>query len=582
MKTFSIKIDPLTNEEYLEIYLRGQQILNDPFLNKASAFSNEERISLDILGFLRYEASNLEMQEIRAYEAFLKKPNDLEKYIYLQGLLNRNETIFYRLLYNHINEMLPIVYTPTVGQACIEMSHITRRYRGIYINPENIWAIDKMFQNLSYNQIYLIVVTDGERILGLGDLGSDGMGIPIGKVNLYVAGGGIHPATCLPISLDVGTNNKSLLNDPMYLGSRRPRLEGDEYFEFIEKFVNGVKRNFPKAILQWEDFAKHKAFTLLNRYKERILSFNDDIQGTGTVALSAMMTAMKIKNSQFKNETFVIAGMGQAGSGIANNILTMLKEEGLSQEEAQKRIFAVERHGLILEDMPNIEDQMKIFAQKKSAVEDWKLENSNCISLKDILSNSKATVLIGVTAQPGYFDSEIIQMMCENTDRPVIMSLSNPSSKSECLPQDVIEISKGKALMAFGSPFPEVENQYGKFRFSQCNNMYVFPGIGLGVLISKTPRITFKMFLAASRELSEMVTPEQRNMGLLLPPLDDIRNVSYRVAKAVAITARDSGLGRIDDDEKLGKSIKKAQWYPEYLPYRPGIQTNPYYFYSFY
>lgn len=570
MKNFAIKIDPLTSEEYLEVYLRGQKLLNDPFLNKASAFTQDERLSLNLEGFLRYEISNIDVQVERTYEAYLKKPTDLEKYIYLQGLLNRNETLFYKFLLENLNEMLPIVYTPTVGTACLEMSHIMRRYRGVYINPENISAIDRIFQNINQPDIYLIVVTDGERILGLGDLGSDGMGIPIGKVNLYVAGGGIHPITCLPISLDVGTNNERLLNDPLYLGYRKPRLEGKEYDDFIEKFVLGVKRNFPNALLQWEDFAKHKAFMLMERYRDRILSFNDDIQGTGATALSALMTAMKIKESSFKEQKFVIVGMGQAGSGIAINIKSMLMEEGLNEEDAGKLIYAVDQPGLITEDMPNLETQMKGFAQKRENLVDWKLKNENKITLKDVVKNSGATVLIGVTAQTGMFDKEIISQMAQNTERPIIFALSNPTSKSECKPEDVISITKGKAMMAFGSPFASIENEYGKFYTSQCNNMYIFPGIGMGALIAKTPKITFKMFVAASKELSSMVTWDQRHQGLLLPPLDDIRYVSYRVARAVVIEARDSGLGRLIEDERIDKLVKLAQWKPNYLPYRYG------------
>jgi malate dehydrogenase (oxaloacetate-decarboxylating) len=570
MKNFTNKIDLLTNEEYLEVYIRGRQILNDPFLNKASAFTQEERMSLNLEGFLRYECSTLEVQSERAYEAFQKKTTDIEKYIYLQGLLNRNETLFYKLILDHMHEMLPIVYTPTVGKACMTMSHIVRRYRGIYINRENISAIDRIFQNIEQPEISLIVVTDGERILGLGDLGSDGMGIPIGKVNLYVAAGGFYPSTTLPISLDVGTNNERLLNDEMYLGQKQKRLEGEEYYAFIEKFVLGIKRNFPNALLQWEDFAQHKAFNLLEGYRDRILSFNDDIQGTGAVALSAMLTAMKIKNSDFKSQRFAIVGLGQAGSGIAFNIKAMLKEEGLTEEEANDLIYPIEHFGLITDDMEGIAPRMMTLAKNRSQLQGWKLDNENKISMKDVIRNAKPTVLIGVTAQTGLFDTEVIQMMAENTDRPIIFALSNPTSKSECKPEDVIEITKGKALMAFGSLIPEITSQYGTFHISQCNNLYIFPGVGLGALISKTPRINFRMFLNASKELSSMVTAEQRALGYLLPPLDDIRHVSYRVARSVAIEARDSGMGRILTDQQLEKLIKRAQWVPTYLPYRPG------------
>ncbi|MFA6598279.1 MAG: NAD-dependent malic enzyme [Ignavibacteriaceae bacterium] len=572
MKTFFVKTDLLTGEEYLEVYLRGQQILTDPFLNKGSAFNEEERISLELDGLLRTEVSNLETQRERSYAMYNRKQDDLEKYIFLQGLQNRNETLFYSLLCDNLFEMLPIVYTPTVGKACLMLSHITREYRGVYINPDNIGSIDKIFQGISLPEVYLIVVTDGERILGLGDLGSDGMGIPVGKINLYVAAGGIHPACCLPISLDVGTNNQSLLDDPLYLGYRHKRLEGKEYDEFIERFVMGIKRVFPQALLQWEDFAKHKAFKLLERYHERILSFNDDIQGTGACALAALLSAMKIKKQRFNDQRFVIAGLGQAGSGIARNILNMLMEEGASIEEARSKIFAYDYLGLLMEDTPGIVEYQKPFAQKHDAIANWKLDSPSSVTLKDIVKNSKATVLIGVTATNGLFNHEILSQMGANDERPVIFALSNPTSKSECSPEEVAIATNGRGITATGSPFPPVEFNGKKLFSSQCNNMFIFPGVGLGALVSKATRITTKMFLQASRALSELVSEEQLNSNMLLPDIKDIRNVSFHIALAVAIEARDSGLGRMLSDEALSDLIKKAQWEPRYYPFRPGKQ----------
>jgi malate dehydrogenase (oxaloacetate-decarboxylating) len=570
MKTFSMKTDPLTGENYFEVYLRGQQLTSDPFLNKASAFTEEERSNLGLTGLLRSSVSSINEQRQRSYEMYCRKQDDIEKYIFLQSLLNRNETLFYNLLCNNLTEMLPIVYTPTVGKACMMLSHITREYRGIYISPENISSIDKIFQDISLPNVYLIVVTDGERILGLGDLGSDGMGIPVGKINLYVAAGGLHPACCLPICLDVGTNNENLLNDPLYLGYKRNRLEGKVYDEFVEKFVVGVKRNFPYALLQWEDFAKHKAFRLLDRYKERMLSFNDDIQGTGAVTLSALMTAMKIKKQQFKDQHYIIAGTGQAGIGIATNILNMLLEEGLPEEEAKRKIFTYDLCGLLLEDTHDLNDYQKRFAQKRTAVSDWKLKNPNLISLMDVVVNSGASVLIGVTATTGLFSSEILEQMAINDERPVIFALSNPTSKSECNLEDVVNATKGKGLIATGSPFPSNYYQGKEFICSQCNNMFIFPGIGLGTLVSRATRITTKMFLMASKALSALVTEDQLKMNMLLPVLKDIRNVSFHIAKAVALEARDSGLGRLLSDEEYATVIKKSQWIPEYYPYRQG------------
>lgn len=568
MKTFSIKIDPLTNEEYFEVHLRGGQLLSDPFLNKGSAFTEEERLNLGLSGLLRTAISDVETQRQRSYEMYSRKTDDIEKYIFLQSLLNRNETLFYSLITDNLIEMLPIVYTPTVGQACLMLSHITREYRGVYINPENIGNIDEIFQEVSLPDVSLIVVTDGERILGLGDLGSDGMGIPVGKINLYVAAGGLHPACCLPICLDVGTNTERLISDPLYLGFRQKRLVGKEYDEFIERFVLGVKRNFPNALLQWEDFAKHTAFKLLERYRERILSFNDDIQGTGSVALAALLSAMKIKHQRFSDQRFVIAGMGQAGTGIASNIRAMLMEEGLSESDARSRIFAFDAPGLLMEDTPGLEEQQRRFAQPRSVVAGWKLDSAGPMSLLDLVRNAKATVLIGVTARTGLFSAEVLTQMGKNDERPIIFALSNPTSKSECTPEQAAAATGGRAIIATGSPFPPVEYGGKKFATSQCNNMFVFPGMGLGALVSRSSRITPKMFLKASRALSDLVSEEQRSQRMLLPTLNDIRKVSAHIAKAVAVEARDSGLGRHVSDDEYERLIARAQWFPHYYPFR--------------
>ena len=571
MKTFGFKIDPLTGEDYYEVYVRGRQLLNDSHLNKGSAFTKEERLSLELDGMLRPGIGSLNTQAARVYEAYQRKHDDLERYIYLAGLQDRSEPLFYRLLLDHLEEMVPIVYTPTVGQACMQMSHIQRRYRGIYITPKNIANIDQIFQGLSQPQVNLIVVTDGERILGLGDLGSDGMGIPVGKVSLYVAAGGVHPAVCLPVTLDVGTNNPRLLDDPLYLGIRKPRLRGAEYEDLVEKFILGVKRNFPSALLQWEDFAKQTAFKNLDRYRERILSFNDDIQGTGSTALAALMTAMRIKQSRFQDERFVIVGMGQAGTGIAMNIRAMLLEEGLSNEEARKRIFAVDMQGLLLEGDPLLEGPQEPLAQRRAAVDGWTLDDPSRIGLEDVVRNAHPTVLIGVTAQPGLFSEAILAETAKHSPRPIVLALSNPTHKCECSPEAVWQATDGKGLVATGSPFDPVDWKGHKLLSSQCNNMYIFPGVGLGALVCKASRVTDAMFLAASKAISEFVTPAQEDMGLLLPEMKDIRAVSVAVAKAVGMEARDSGLGRLLEDDQLEYIVNRAQWTPRYASYRPGI-----------
>jgi malate dehydrogenase (oxaloacetate-decarboxylating) len=574
MKTFAFKIDPLTGEDYYEVYVRGRQLLSDSLLNKASAFKKEERLSLGIDGMLRSGISKLDSQASRAYEAYSRKTEDLERFIYLGGLQDRNETLFYRLLIEHLEEMVPIVYTPTVGQACMQMSHIQRRYRGIYITPDNIANIDQIFNGLSQPQVNLIVVTDGERILGLGDLGSDGMGISIGKVSLYVAIGGVHPAVCLPVCLDVGTNNPRLLEDPLYLGIRRPRMRGADYEEMVEKFILGVKRNFPSALLQWEDFAKQTAFTNLERYRERILSFNDDIQGTGSTALAALMTAMRIKKSRFQDESYVIVGMGQAGTGIATNIRAMLKEEGLSDEEARRRIFAVDMQGLLIEGDPLLEGPQEPLSQLRAAVDGWTLDDPNRIGLQDVVRNAHPTVLIGVTAQPGLFSEAILAETAKHSERPIVLALSNPTHKSECKPEAVWKATNGRGLVATGSPFAPMDWNGRALQASQCNNMYVFPGMGLGALVCKASRVTNSMFLAASRAISAFVTPEQEALGLLLPEMKDIRQVSAAVGKAVGIAARDAGLGRLLDDDQIEAIVAKAQWFPKYASYRPGVSRH--------
>jgi malate dehydrogenase (oxaloacetate-decarboxylating) len=544
MKTFTMKIDPLTSEEYVEVYLRGRQVLTDPFLNKGTAFTDDERTSLGLHGLIRSCVSDVETQRARNYEMYLRKQDDIERYIFLQSLLNRNEILFYDLLCHHLPEMLPIVYTPTVGTACTMFSHITREYRGIYVTPDNIANIDDIFQGVALPDVRLIVVTDGERILGLGDLGSDGMGIPVGKINLYVAAGGLNPACCLPVCLDVGTNNERLLNDPLYTGYRHTRLAGAAYEDFVERFVIGVKRNFPNALLQWEDFAKAKAFRLLERYSNRILSFDDDIQGTGAVAGAVLLRAMKIKGEHLRDQRFAIAGMGQAGTGIAMTIAALLAEEGASEAEARSRIWAIDAEGLLVDS--------GAFSQPPGVTWGWP-----GTGLRDVVANSRPTVLIGATAQPGLFDLDLLAQMARNTDRPVILALSNPTSKSECTPKDVAFATGGKGLVATGSPFDGV---------SQCNNMYIFPGVGLGALVSEATRITPEMMLAASKAVAAMPAEE----GKLLPPLPAIREVSAEVAKAVACEARNCGFGRRLTDEEFEAAIRKAQWTPHYYAFRAG------------
>jgi malate dehydrogenase (oxaloacetate-decarboxylating) len=569
MNRFEMRVDPLTHEIYYDVSLQGRALLFDPLLNKDRAFPHDERRDFNLIGLLPDTIGTLEDQVIRNYESYLSKPNDLEKYVFLLSLLDRNETIFYALLTQHTEEMLPIVYTPTVGLACLKLSHIIRRYRGIYITPQNVNDIEQILMNVGLPNISLIVVTDGERILGFGDLGADGMGIPVGKLALYVAGAGIHPASTLPVCIDVGTNNERLLNDPLYVGVRSPRLTGQAYYDVIERFVQGIRRVFPRALLQWEDFGKGNAFTLLKNYQNRILSFNDDIQGTGSIATAALATALKIKKGPLAKERIAIYGFGQAGSGIANSIVTLLqKQEGISLEEARRRIYAVDINGLMIEG-DKAEEYQKNFLQPKSSIADWPIDKTKPPQLEDVVKHAKITILIGVSAQPGIFTDKILRHLAANTDRPIVFALSNPTSKCETTPQAVMSATEGKALMATGSPFAPVAGPNGRnIHISQCNNMYVFPGVGLGAIVCQATKVTSAMFYAASQAVSESVTEDQRAEGYLLPQLADIRNVSFKVAVEVAKQARQEGIGMNVPDERLTELIKKAMWIPHYYPYR--------------
>ncbi len=567
MFTYSKKIDPFTNEEFIEVPFKGLLLAEHPIYNKGTAFPEDERENLDLRGVFPDTVSNFKIQKRRTYDSFCSKVDDLEKYIYMISLQDRNETLYYALILDHLTEMLPIIYTPTVGQACQQFSQIFRRPRGLYVTANNIQNIDKVLSNAPFSNVSLIVVTDGERILGLGDQGAGGMGIPIGKVSLYIAGAGLHPAYCLPILIDVGTNNEKLLEDPLYIGIRKKRLTGDAYDEIIEHFVNAVRRKFPNALLQWEDFGKNNAFRLLDRYRERVCSFNDDIQGTGSIAMGVFLSAMKIKKENLSDQRFVLFGQGQAGIGIARQIFTGLMEEGLSEKEARECIFGVDKDGLLVEGM-QVTDEQKPWVKDRAMIEKWQLSNPNRIDLLDTIRNTKATVLIGVTGQSGAFTEDILTQMAKNCNLPLIMPLSNPTAKAECTPEQAFKVTKGNCLIATGSPFKPVMVNGKERAISQCNNLYVFPGVGLGALVVGTPKITNQMFMAASRALSDLVSEDELKAGQLLPSIENIRQVSAEIALAVAREARESGLGVRADDEQLFKMITKAMWEPKYLPYR--------------
>jgi len=569
MKRFEMRVDPLTQEIYYEVPFKGYALMQDPLLNKGHAFPSSERREFNLTGLMTESVGTLEEQVSQAYEIYQMKSTDLERYVTLIGLLDRNETNFYALLTRHLEEMLPVIYTPTVGEACLKLSHIIRRYRGIYVTSRNVNLIEHILESVGLPNISLMVVTDGERILGFGDLGADGMGIPIGKISLYVAGAGIHPASTLPVCIDVGTNNERLLSDPLYMGVRARRLEDDAYYEVIERFVQGVQRVFPRALIQWEDFGKQHAFTLLERYSSRVPSFDDDIQGTGATAAAAMRTAVQIKGRPLSEERIAIFGFGQAGSGVANALSTMMQsEEGLEAQEARKRIYAVDLPGLLLDDM-KVEPYQARFLQPRAAMAGWPVPKSRPPNLAEVVRHARITTLIGLSAQPNVFDRQLLEDLAENSERPVVFCLSNPTSRSEATPSEVMEATGGRALVATGSPFPAYTAPGGRqIQFSQCNNLYVFPGVGLGALVSQVARITHRMFYAASCAISDMVSAEERSRGQLLPPLKDVRKVAFTVALAIAKQARDDGLGMIATDERLADLLQRAMWTPQYYPYR--------------
>ncbi|MBM3329221.1 MAG: NAD-dependent malic enzyme [Calditrichaeota bacterium] len=567
---FEMRVDPLTQEIFYAVPLRSTALMQDPLLNKGSCFPREERTEFGLSGLIAERVGSLEEQLERAIQNYRMKSTDLERYITLIGLLDRNETLFYALLRRHLYEMLPIIYTPTVGLACLKLSQIMRRYRGVYITQRNVVNTEQVLRNIGLPDVTLIVVTDGERILGYGDLGVDGMGIPIGKVALYVAAGGIHPASTLPVCIDVGTNNKRLLSDPLYLGTRRPRLKDDAYWEVIERFVQGVRRTFPRALIQWEDFAKSHAFELLDRYQRRIPSFDDDIQGTGATAAAALRTALKIAGRPIEGERILIHGFGQAGSGIAQAIATMMEADaGVPVDKARRAIYAVDQQGLLLEGDTSVELQQRPFLQPNDLITSWNVSRTRPPTLAETVREARITTLIGVSAQADCFDESILHQMAMNCEQPVIFALSNPTSCSETTPEAVVEATEGRALMAFGSPFPPVRMPDGRtITAAQCNNLYIFPGVGLGSIVCHAQMVSDRMFHAAASALSDMVTPEERDRGMLLPDIEDVRRVSATVALAVSRQAREEGTGIRAGDERLRSLILGAMWEPHYYPYR--------------
>lgn len=551
----------------LYIPYAGPILLEFPLLNKGSAFTNEERANFNLHGLLPEAVETIEEQAERAWRQYQEFKNDMEKHVYLRNIQDTNETLFYRLLDAHLTEMMPIIYTPTVGQACEHFSDIYRRARGLFISYPNRENIDDMLQNATKQNVKVIVVTDGERILGLGDQGIGGMGIPIGKLSLYTACGGISPAYTLPVVLDVGTNNPQRLNDPLYMGWRHPRITGEEYDAFVEAFIQAVNRRWPNVLLQFEDFAQSNATPLLNRYRDEICCFNDDIQGTAAVALGSLIAASRAAGTQLRDQTVTFLGAGSAGCGIAEQIIAQMKSEGLSEEEARARVFMVDRFGLLTDKLPNLLDFQSKLVQKSELLSEWDVA-SDAISLLEVVRNARPTILIGVSGQPGLFTEEIIREMHTHCARPIVMPLSNPTSRVEARPEDIIRWTDGAALVATGSPFAPVKHQDTLFPIAQCNNAYIFPGIGLGVLACGAKRITDGMLMAASRALADCSPLANNGEGALLPDLKDIQDVSRRIAMDVAKAAQLQGVAEVTSSDTLAKAITHNFWQPQYRSYK--------------
>ena len=551
----------------LYIPYAGPVLLEFPLLNKGSAFSLEERRNFNLLGLLPEVVETIEEQAERAWLQYQGFKTDIDKHIYLRNIQDTNETLFYRLVENHLDEMMPVIYTPTVGSACERFSEIYRRARGVFISYENRHMMDDILQNVPAHNIKVIVVTDGERILGLGDQGIGGMGIPIGKLSLYTACGGISPAYTLPVVLDVGTNNQQLLNDPLYMGWRHPRISGDEYYEFVDEFIQAVKQRWPDVLMQFEDFAQKNAMPLLNRYRNEICSFNDDIQGTAAVTVGTLIAASRAAGSQLSNQKIVFLGAGSAGCGIAEQIVAQTQREGLSEAAARQKVYMVDRFGLLTDQMPNLLPFQSKLVQKQENIQNWET-SGDAISLLDVVRNVKPDILIGVSGQTGLFTEEIIREMHKYCPRPIVMPLSNPTSRVEATPQDIITWTDGNALVATGSPFPPVQWKDKLYPIAQCNNAYIFPGVGLGVIAAGASRITDEMLMAASETLAEHSPLRTNDNGMVLPGLDEIQHVSRAIAFAVGKVAQEEGVAVKTSAEALQQAIDDNFWRPEYRSYR--------------
>jgi malate dehydrogenase (oxaloacetate-decarboxylating) len=555
------------DNETLEINLTGFDLLNQALLNKGTAFTEEEREAFHLHGLLPPHVGTLDEQVTRRLKALRAFEGCFGRYAFLRDLQDMNETLFYALLVRNIEELLPLVYTPTVGEGCQRFSEIWRKPRGLFLSYPNRARIAEILANPHFDRVRVIVVSDGERILGLGDQGAGGMGIPIGKLSLYTACAGIHPAETLPVLLDVGTNNPERLADPLYIGWRHERIRGAEYDAFVDAFVDAATKRWPNVLLQWEDFAGANATRLLERYRDWLCTFNDDIQGTASVAAATLMAAIEKTGAPLAAQRIVLLGAGSAGCGIGSLLLRAMRENGLNEREAQERFFAVDREGLLVEGM-EVQPQQCGFVQRRAGVADWKLRNPGRFELLDVVRNARPTALIAVSGQPGAITEAVVDAMAETVERPIIFPLSNPTSRAEATPDEILRWSDGRAIIGTGSPFPPVQWRDKVIPIDQTNNSYVFPGLGLGVLAVNARRITDAMFMAAANALAALSPAKHDPEARLLPPVSELRAVSYAVAVAVARQAQKDGVAEASDEAMLADAIRAQMWEPVYRPYR--------------
>jgi malate dehydrogenase (oxaloacetate-decarboxylating) len=559
---------PSAASSQLSSHLRGQALLETPSLNKGTAFTHEERQALGLDGLLPPVVEAIEEQSVRAYKAYLRKHDNLERHIYLRQLQDTNEVLFYRLLLDHIEEMLPIVYTPVVAEACQEFSHIYRRPRGLILSYPHRDNLRKLLQNRPNKNVRVIVVTDGERILGIGDQGVGGLGIPIGKLSLYTLIGGVPPEQTLPVILDVGTNNRERLNDPEYLGWRQERITGDAYDDFVDRFVQAVKQELPDTLLQWEDFANAHARPILDRYRDQLVTFNDDIQGTAAVAVGAILSAVRVSGRQLRDQHIVMLGAGSAGTGVADFLRAALVAEGLSAAEARSRFWLVDIDGLLHSQRTDLTAEQRIYAQPAERVANFpRTLAGGRVGLADVIKQINATILIGLSTVSGAFSEPIVREMARKCERPIILPLSNPTSKSEAVPEDLLQWTEGRALIAAGSPFPNVNYKGREIRIAQCNNVYIFPAMGLAISATRAKRVTDAMFLAAAHALAKQSPAQADPSAPLLPLLTGLRGAAIEIAVAAAQQAQRDGLAPAASPESLREAIAAAQWAPHYPSY---------------